>query len=280
MCRVGGVGGDCYGYDRLLALAAPALREAVVGREVSEHALVLALPTTVRPDEDPRLATTFAADLCARASVAIDPKRVTVLRTGHAGGVEALRIASEQLANRPGVVVGGVDSYYHPEVLSWLDAAYRLHGLGVDDGFIPAEGAAFVVLERGGDDALAQLVAVHCAQEPAMLDESLPNIAEALTSLVKQVDGTGAKWVIHDANGEHVRQREWGMVALRHDLRSGKVMRMPNELGDLGAATAPMMAAIAATWWKVGCAPASRVLLLASSETAERAACVLEEVSS
>ena len=278
VCRVGGIGAQRYGYERLLEIAAPAMREAVADRDVADHSLVLALPAAIRPADDERLGTTFAADLCARAEISIDPKRVAIVRTGHAGGAEALRMASELLASRPGVIVGGVDSYYHPDELEILDKAYRLHTLSTDDGFIPGEGAAFVVL--GGGEATARVTALGVGQEPAMLDETRPNIAEGLTQLVNDVGGTGAPWVMHDANGEHRRQREWGLTSHRHELASGHVMRLPNELGDLGAATVPMMCALAATWWKIGCAPASRVLLLASSETTERSACVLEEATS
>lgn len=277
MCRVGGPGGERYGYERLLEIAAPALREAVAGRELKDHGLVLALPADIRPADDPRLGKGFVADLCERASVAIDPRHASIVRTGHAGGIEAFQVGAEMLASRPGVIVGGVDSYYHPDELESLDKALRLHTLSTDDGFIPGEGAAFAVLGKG--DAKAQLTAAHVATEPSMLDEEKPNIAEGLTEAVREVEGTDARFVMHDHNGEHRRQREWGFTALRHNLRDGYVLRLPNELGDVGAATVPMMVAVATTWWQCQCAPSARALLMASSETAERAALVLEEVT-
>lgn len=281
MCRVGGIGGECHGYERLVGLAAPALREAVGGRDLQGFSAVIALPAPARADDDPRFDARFAADVTARAGVAIDPRRVAIVRRGHAGGVEALRFAADELAaGRRGVVVGGVDSYYHPEVLRWLDEGFRLHAIGVEDGFVPGEGAAFAVIvgEASADD-LAELIDARLGEEPSMLDEGLPPIAQGITALVRDVGGTGAPWVMHDANGEHRRQREWTMVSLRHELTGGEVVRLPDELGDLGAATAPMMVAIAATSWRHGAAPADRALLLVASDGADRGAALIARAS-
>jgi 3-oxoacyl-[acyl-carrier-protein] synthase I len=273
-CRVGGLGADLHGAARLLALAEPALREASAGQDLSDVALIVALPIPERADGAPQM-DELGAELATRLGAPF--ASVQVIRQGHTGGLAALVIAHKLLRDGcPGVLVGGVDSYYHPDVLASLDGELRLHALGIDDGFVPGEGAAFMMLRpQASPDDLAHVVAMRLASEPAMLDEERPNIAEGLSEAIRGTDGTDARWVMTDVNAEHRRTREWTLVATRHRLTAGEVSRPCSELGDLGAATVPMMAAIACGWWRHGCAPNREVLLLASSSDDRRGAALL-----
>src|SRR5436190_637255 len=53
----------------------------------------------------------------------------------------------------PAVLVGGLDSYLEPPLLDQLDDQRRLLGAGAPDGFVPGEGAAFVLLAAPGHAA-------------------------------------------------------------------------------------------------------------------------------
>ncbi len=43
-------------------------------------------------------------------------------------------------------LVGGVDSYFHPDTMEWLDANRQLAGAVSRSGFVPGEGAGFCLL--------------------------------------------------------------------------------------------------------------------------------------
>src|SRR6185503_15106128 len=73
-----------HGYERLLALGAPALREAALGLP-GPLPLFLALPEPGRPDDDPRLGPAMIEELARRSEIPIDAARSQVVRAGHAG---------------------------------------------------------------------------------------------------------------------------------------------------------------------------------------------------
>lgn len=270
-CALGSL--ELVGYERMLALAAPALSEAAqgVGGTVP---LILALPESGRPDDDARFDGPILAALSEKSGVSLDLERSRVIRKGHAGGVLALAHALSE----PEVLVGGVDSYLHPDVIAWLDDECRLHAEGAEDGFIPGEGAAFALLRARAKDRLALVASVETGMEETVLLEQ-PNVAATLTTMVHAlVDRSAAPidWVWSDLNGEHHRLREWMLVELRAAL-ADRVQhdRLPQVMGDVGAASCAFMLALSSHWWKAGCAPSSQVLAVLQSEGAERGAVLL-----
>ena len=165
-----GVAEGVQGFARLLAIAAPALREAHAspwtdptrlgldparpGRDplAAELAaplpLLLALAAPGRPGDDERLAGPILDALAEQAGVPVDRERSRVFRAGHAAGAQAFEAALELLSSggRHAAIVGGVDAVTHPELLSALQRDGRLGGAG---GLRPGEGAAFLLLARG-----------------------------------------------------------------------------------------------------------------------------------
>lgn len=292
---------DLHGYARLIALGAPALREAAFGLE-GPLSLLLALPEPGRPDDDERLGPAAIADLARASGVPLDLERSEVVRAGHAGGGLALELAVKRLRDasdprRPQVViVGGIDSYFHPEVLAWLDRARRLHSAEAVDGILPGEGAAFVALAVPGIDGgarrdrrlprpLGAIAAVASGREETVLADE-PNLAAAMTRAARaaatSAGGEPIRWVLSDINGERHRNTEWQRVLIRSndfipvDVRHDA---LPERLGDTGAASGPLLLAIACAWFRAGFAPAPRALVLLHAEGAERAALVLDAVS-
>src|SRR5262245_56569939 len=65
-CRVGGIREDVHGFERMLALAIPALEEAVPARSDQPVPIMLALPEPERPFGDAPAATRFLPSLAAR----------------------------------------------------------------------------------------------------------------------------------------------------------------------------------------------------------------------
>ena len=283
----GGLGENSYGFDRLVALAAPALAEAIAQltseqRPSSERPLptFLCLAEEGRPDDEPRIEEELLRSAAERASVPLDVDRSAVVRRGQAGFAHALLLAKHAMdGGAPIVAVGGVDSYFHPSVVRWLDESYRLQTLDAEDGFIPSEAAAFLVLGRGGSaDRLGAIIDVAAGQEAHYDDPEQPNIARSTTDLLLQLSRRAGQpsWTIVDLNGERHRQREWAMASQRAVPPEAHETRWVWDTGDVGAASGPLFATIALAHCRLGCAPSERAMLALHSEGAERGVVVLE----
>jgi 3-oxoacyl-[acyl-carrier-protein] synthase-1 len=288
-CTAVGIAPDVFGYDRLLALAAPAAWQA--SKSVDEPVpLMLALPEPGRADDDARFDGTVA-DLAAAGALLIDSARSRVFRAGHAGGAHAVAEAMAMLAAHgapDAVLVGGVDSWIHPELLRELDGAFRLHALDVDDGFIPSEGAAFMLLRRGRVRGAAGVRSAATARENSGAEdraaensgaEDAPNVATAMTALVHACTDLAGPigWVLSDVNGERHRISEWSRVAIRTLAGADDHVRIPDLLGDIGAATGTMAATLAVTQWRTGCAPAATALVALHADGVDRGVLLLED---
>jgi 3-oxoacyl-[acyl-carrier-protein] synthase-1 len=145
------------------------------------------------------------------------------------------------------------------------------------DGFIPSEGAAFVVLSTAhgpGDVRMAPVVtAVAGASDPGHLYGSAPargeGLARALDGLRAQLPaGTPAvacTWA--GLNGENFGAKEWGVAQLRHrDLfcASMQIEHPADCYGDLGAATGAMLLALADRTMRSGTRPGPALVWAAS----------------
>jgi 3-oxoacyl-[acyl-carrier-protein] synthase-1 len=283
--RAASLSDDLLGVERWLALAAPALRECVsptTGAPPSATRpppLFLSIPQAGRADDDARVGEELLPALASRSGVALDVSRSQLVRQGHAGFATALLAGVAQLAaGSPAVLVGGVDSYYHPGVLAALDADRRVHSGAIEAGIIPAEGAAFVRLAReaGGARILGTILGVEIGRDESVVTGD-PNLAEAMTKLVRRIsvaapDGR-VPWILSDGNGERHRRDEWVKVAIRSkDIfpQDGRHDHPVEEMGELGAASGAVFLAVVATAWETGFAPADLALLALHSEGPER----------
>lgn len=276
-----GMGPELVGYERLVALGSIALAAGRHRLPATPLPLLLALAAPGRPDDDPRFDAEILGELARRSGGALDLARSRVLRGGHAAGAAAMEAACRLAGDAPdaGVLVGGVDGYAHPEVLRWLDEEERLHALDVEDGFIPSEGAAFVLVGGARHQASPAVRAATTAHEPSAADEELPNLATAMTGATQQAIESASGpigWVLSDVNGERLRVREWSFWSGRANLSEALHLRLPELCGDVGAASGPMALAIAATWWEARCELASRGLVALHSDGPLRGAVVLE----
>lgn len=298
---VSSIDDDIVGRERFVTLAAPAMREAIAGwartrftsRGQATPAIPLLLATPAEVDaSDPRGARLLTA-LAERSGVAIDPARSKVVAQGRAGGVFAIEQAAARIARGEddAILVGGVDSYFDADRLEALDAARRLHGPATENGFIPGEGAAFVLLasrRRAGSDVKhASIVGVGTEREPRPFGSPDPCHALGITLAMKRaIAGLGNArigWALSDVVGERHRADEWlfGSGRIQHHLAPDLQHDTPLLLtGDLGAASAPLLVVLACVGWSTGCAAADLALVAAHSDEAERGALLLaSEVS-
>ncbi|MGH8228996.1 MAG: beta-ketoacyl synthase N-terminal-like domain-containing protein, partial [Steroidobacteraceae bacterium] len=131
---------------RMLRLGVPALRSVLKQAGERPLRLYLGLPQ-LGLDEAPWMKG-FSLYLAKAAGAVIDAPGCRVVPAGRAAALVALELALSALEQEPSrpVVVGGIDTYLDPRLLASLDAEGRILGPTVSDGFIPGEGAAFLVL--------------------------------------------------------------------------------------------------------------------------------------
>jgi 3-oxoacyl-[acyl-carrier-protein] synthase-1 len=288
--RLLGLPDDVFGVDRMLAAAARALREASRDAALDPSKplrVFLAMPERSRPlpkaDAEASVPTVFLQRLERLSGVRIDGPGSEMLRLGHAGFAAALDRAASSLGSGP-IAVGGVDTYYHPETLAWLDRELRVVSEEVHNGFVPSEGAAFLVFAKERSDKRPIARATHAMAGIEQLPEGAPRIAAVMTELVRgAVNGMRQKpvpWVLTDLNGERHRTKEWSFVTIRNNevLVGGKTREehFGQMLGDAGAATGAIAAAYAAVAFRTGFAPADEALIALHSDGDERGVVVLE----
>ena len=123
------------------------LRRAQPAGNVPKLAVLLAVPAT-RPGFGAEDGQRLFREIVTMLQLPFDPAISSIVNTGHDGGLAALDYAARLI--RAGSVqlclVGGVDSYQNIDTLHWLEAQERLKLDEQPNGFIPGEGAAFVLL--------------------------------------------------------------------------------------------------------------------------------------
>lgn len=300
------------GRDRLIELAAPALAEVVraLPGNPGPLPLFLALPPKRAEAEEP-LGADFFDVMAKRAGVSLMLEASEPFPIGHAGfaaamdravavlsapntqaamqglGMDRLGKLSEPVAPaKPKplyAIVGGVDSYHDPLVLEALDKEKRVNAEGIWDGFIPSEGAAFVLitLPNANLPLVGKVLGVGLGMERPD-DPQNPTIAEAATEVTRAVAAnlrTPVPWVLADVNGERYRAKEWTFVRIRNnealDEAKSVESRLCDEMGDVGAATGALYTAFVCSAWKLGFAPANQALVVLSSDGPARGAIAL-----
>jgi 3-oxoacyl-[acyl-carrier-protein] synthase-1 len=184
--------------------------------------------------------------------------------------------------------VGGVDTYLDLFLLGALDAESRVLGEGVMDGFIPGEGAAFLLLGtpgagRAAGNAAVRVVSVGTGKETGHRYSEEPYRGEGLAETLQAVFTNGGseepvKTVLAGFNGEHMGSKEWGTAFLRSRANFTDDMRMEHPIdcfGDPGAALGPLLVALGAIAIREGHLEAP-CLAWASSDREERGAALLQ----
>jgi 3-oxoacyl-[acyl-carrier-protein] synthase-1 len=277
--------------ERCLRLAQAALAEALASLPPGRPpALFLAAPEG-HDDRLPPLGADFVPRLADRSGGKIDAARSRLFPEGRAAAFPALAAAFDELRARGGpVLVGGVDTHLDLHLLGSLDREGRVLCAGVADGFVPGEGAAFLLLDReatpsGGGRAAIRRARVHppgLAEEAGHRRSEEPyrgeGLPRAVAAALADVPGREVLRAYASLNGEHIQGKEWGVTTLRTGLGAGGGFRLihPAEcFGDAGAATGAILLGLAALELTSGHA-ASPVVAWASSDGPRRGAARLE----
>jgi len=250
---------------RLLRLATPALHEclAALPADSAPPCVVVALPSArLTSGARPLDPTAFLTRLAAQAAGRVALARSDASQTGRAGGLVAVHMAAAYVAagHAPFMVAGGVDTYRDPFVLGALDLEGRVKSSAHLDGFVPGEGAAFLLVTTRATAAqtglrpLATLTPGAFAVEAGHLYSETPYRGDGLAQAVGALVASGAlplpvREVYASMNGEQHWAKEWGVSHVRNraafDPDHG--MHHPADCtGDTGAACGPLMVALAA----------------------------------
>ena len=274
---------------RLLRLATQPLRECLAALPAGAPApgVVVALPSPhLTRGQRPLDGAAFLGRLARQVGGTVNVRRSDASHAGRAGGIAALDAAAASLraGHAAYVVAGGVDTFCDLFVLGALDRDRRVLS-ATPDGFVPGEGAAFLLLatretaEWAGVRPLAAVTPAMTAVEAGHLYSDVPYRGEGLAGAVTALVECGVlplpvREVYASMNGESHWAKEWGVSFVRNrgafDPEHG--MHHPADCaGDTGAACGPLMAGLAA----LGIAGGYRrspCLVYASSDDGPRAA--------
>lgn len=254
---------------RMLRLATGPLRECLAslsGRSVSGLSLCLALPETETRRPLDRAA--FLERLALQAEGVIDPTRSDATHAGRAGGLRAIGQAAATIQSGQAdlVLAGGVDTYRDSYVLAALDAEQRVKSPTNLDGFVPGEGAGFLLLasERAASvyplAPVGYLASAAAGFETGHLYSDEPYRGDGLATTFAHLVASGAvdapiAEVYSAMNGESHWGKEWGVGFLRNRaaFHPEHGMHHPaDSFGDTGAASGPILVGLAALGMKAG----------------------------
>lgn len=278
---------------RMLRLATLALQEALQDvPNTAEIPLFLGVPEQI-PGRPLPVPENLIALLCAQTKTALDVKKSRLFGEGRAAGLVAIKAAMDLIASGEAqhVLVGGVDTFLDLYLLGLLDSENRILSATTMDGFIPGEGAAFLLLSKtgvvGGTEIapLARVLAAgtgfekgHRYSEEVYKGDGL---AEAFINVfADHAAGSKIKTVYAGLNGESFSTKEWGVAYLRHKQQFEENYRVEHPadcFGDPGAALGCLMAGLAV----IGMAKSiinGPSLVWCSSDYGQRAALIVDRI--
>jgi 3-oxoacyl-[acyl-carrier-protein] synthase-1 len=284
-------------YLRQLRLARFACQQSLdqAGLDVTalkRTSMYLCFQEQFRPGMDDRHEQLLAKHLARDLYLNDLAERTRTISIGHAGVFWAINAASQDIVR--GVcniaIIGAVDTYLDDITLEWLFDLKRLKNLDQPGGFIPSEGAGFLVVESAasaqarGVPALVKLSAPATAMEGNSFYHEDPckgdGLTESLRSTIAQAGDSASSigMVVCDLNGERYRATEWGFALARAmgGVKSDYRLIHPADcIGDTGAASGVINACYAASAIADGVVTGGTVLQWGSSDDGERGAMLL-----
>jgi 3-oxoacyl-[acyl-carrier-protein] synthase-1 len=279
------------GLDRFTRLAASAVEDLVRAATMSERelgvtGLYVALPPEGRPSLDARIAGSIGRRIGEQCGIAGVEARTRVFPVGHAGAVQALAEATNDLhAKRfSRAIVGGVDSLVEPGTIAHYHALGRLKIADRPVGVMPGEAAAFFLVELlpAAEARRATIAATidgaATAVESVTIDaDDVSGVCDGagLTEAARQTlaalpdRGGGIGLLVGDLNGEPYRSEEIAYMAARAldgVATPWRLWHAADAIGDTGAAAGAVAIVTAARALARGYARTETVLCFASSE--------------
>jgi len=279
--------------QRLAGMLGPVLDEALGSAPLAGRGLRISCWLAL-----PEARTGLSLEAASAVGVAVFTERhlpaPRLLPRGHAGGLMALQIAAEKVANGETdvAIVAGADSYQNPETLMALDREGWLMSGVNRNGFPPGEAAGAcavgsrAAIEKLGLPVLGRVAAGSTALEPLPIRSTDGVcIGTALTAVLRDLiaglrlpqEEITATYC--DLNGQRYRNEELVYALLRTQeafVDAHDYLCPADCWGDVGAASGLLYTALAIAAARRGHAKAARPLLWAGSESGYRSAVLLD----
>lgn len=227
--------------------------------------LILALPEQIPHHKPiaPQLLANAIREHLGKAAEMIHWNQFMPVTIGRAGVLAALSLAQKLFQQNNGIeliVIGGIDSYRHSEVLLDLCKQQRITRAGFS-GFVAGEGAGFLVITNNKKYALkanegyVQLHPPGLAVEQGYLGSQEPNLGQGLTKAIKTALDSSPNLEINQIyssmNGEAIWAEEHIASTLRHRHQLGdnieeKTLSIAYNIGDIGSASGALSIALSA----------------------------------
>lgn len=278
---------------RMLRLAGVALQEAMTEASNPQRVPVLLGTPEAWPGRADPAGGRFLDHLAVQSKVAFDLSRSKIFPMGRAAGLYALHEAIDQLKTGQAeqIVVGGVDTYLDLYLLGTLDMEGRVLAEGVMDGFVPGEGAGFLLLRSGTKStsdrsSMAIVLGVATGVEKGHRYSEEVYRGDGLAGTLQQLFDSGpphqekVRSVYAGFNGENFWAKEWGVAYMRSQEQFETDFRVEHPadcFGDPGAALGPITIGLAAIGMQKGYLKGPS-LTWCSSDREPRAAALVQRV--
>lgn len=283
------------GYKRLVFMGVQALKELIPKtgfkrKELERCAVLLALPLKDEVTASWQLQERFVNELLR--TTGISNLAVTGESSRGGAGVLSLINRAQSMIQKGEVeycVVGGIDSFIDADRLALYDEKWRIKSDRNVDGFIPGEGAVMFLLEKASTALTrnrkpsVKLSKVVGNVEPNNIESGRNSSGVGLGNTVKQMFEIAElekkyAWTFSDMNGESYRGHEWGTTLVRNNAlfdENHKLEHPADCVGELGAALSALLVAQATFAFSNDMNVSDNALILASSDTGERAAMLI-----
>lgn len=214
----------------------------------------------------------------------IDVRSSRLIATGRPGGLQAVHLAFEYLSQTgaPHVLIGGADSLIDLAAMGWWDSEDRISSVNTADGFVPGEGAAFILLSANSSQrSLGAVGLPGIAREPGHRYSEKPylgqGMADAFRLALHKYQGDPIETIYSSINGESFGAKEHGVAFTRshqHLSSSFEVQHPADCFGDLGAAIGPALIGLAVGGIRSGKVRGPAMVCCAADHET-RAACIV-----
>jgi len=190
------------------------------------------------------------------------------------------------------VIIVAVDSYLLDGRISMYDQQWRLKSDRNPTGFVPGEGIGIMLMETASSamqrtcTPLFQISGVGLSQEfnPITSDKSSSGtgLSQAIEIALEAVIEQPVKYLFSDLNGESYRAFEWGVVSTRLAQYFDQKLEhiYPAEaFGELGSVAMMMSLGCFSEALKGEYAPDSNALIFVASDSGQRAALYVSQIT-